>query len=279
MKYLKYIAFVVFVVPALVAADFDLVGLNGEVRVIASKNIADMEAFPRELLCEKDRLFGQAPSICTFNALVSSELGYYATVEMGGRSLHAQGLKSGGSRLAIDNSFSNFDEYDGALNALSAHTLGMGSPVLDHIVRDNYKESILGYAKDVITCGESKWFIDRYSSISFYDYLVFVKDDASFCGKSLRFSFRTFKDKDGIERGMIDIYIKEQLEVAPEISDDDLDARIVAYRNSPEFREQLNTHVRLLKSASEMIIVNRYEEGICYTPESFAEKIGGFFGF
>lgn len=273
MKYLKFIFLLASLFPTLAFAKYDLVGLSGEMRAIATNQISGLEAFPHELLCD-DKLFIEARSICSFNALISSELGYYVSAEMGNRSFRAQGLIDTGSQLTINDSFSEFVEYDGALNALSAHTLGMGSPVLDHIVRGGYEKSLLEYTEKVIVCGEVEWFIDRYSTASFYDYLVFVKDISSFCGKSLRFSFRIFKDRDELERGMIDIYIKEQLEVEPEITDADLDSRVSAYRNSPEFRDQLNTHVRLIESASAMIIVNRYEEGMCYTPQDFAEKLG-----
>lgn len=273
MKYLKYIFLLVLALPTFTLAEYDLVGLSGELRAIPASRVADLEAFSRELLCD-DKLFDEAQVLCSFNALVSSGLGYYASVEMGNRSFHAHGLKDIGSQLSINESFFEFKEYDGALNALSARTLGMGSPALDHIVRGGYQKSIFGYTEEVLTCGEIEWFVDRYSSASFYDYLVFVKDYSSFCGKSLRFSFRIFKDKDELESGMIDTYIKEQLDAYPEITDEELNARVSAYRGSTEFRNQLNMHIRLNESASAMIIVNKYEEGICYAPELFVEKLG-----
>lgn len=272
MKYSKYIVFLVLVSPTLVFAKYDLVGLSGEVRAIVTNRFTDLETFPYELLCD-DKVFNEARAVSSFNSLVSRGLGYYAAVEMGNRSFLAQGFKQTGSQLLINDSFFEFEEYDGALNALSAHTLGMGSPVLDHIVREGYQKSLIGFAEEVITCGEVEWYIERYSSASFYDYLVFVKDDSSFCRKSLRFSFRMFKDKDELERGMVDSYIKEQLDVDPEITDDELDSRVSAYRGSMEFHDRLNKHIRLIESASAMIIVSQYEEGICHTPEAFAEKI------
>lgn len=282
MKYLHFLIVATIFgssLSSIIAAPLDLVSMKGTVHAVKHAKFENGKDFAQQVICN-ERMLGNSTELSKFEFLVSSGEGYYgeAKTTMGETDFKALGFKGLNSRLFIDDQSIEFDDYRGALMSLSSRCFGAAMPTIENIFQGSYTQGYIDHEKEEISCLNTKWIVERYANLGAIDFLIFSKDEASACGVSLRFSFRTIKNDEDIETGMLDMFSKGVLENDPEISDESLNQLIEEYKNSVEFKGELKQLLDSLESSREIVIVNKYDEGFCYQISGYLEALALLLG-
>ena len=277
MKYLHFLITATIVgssLPSITATPLDFVSIKGTVHAVKYEKFENEKDFTQQIICN-EKVLGDSTELSKFEFLVSSGEGYYgeAEITMGKTSFKALGFKGLNSRLFVDDQSKEFDNYRGALMSLSARCFGAGMPTLEYIFQGSYTQGYIYHEKEEITYLDTQWIVEKYSNLGLIDFLIFSKDETSACGVSLRFSFRTIKNDEDIETGMLDMFSKGVLAKDPEISDESLNQLIEEYKNSVEFKSELKQLLDSLKSSREIVLVNKYDEGFCYRISGYLEAL------
>lgn len=264
---------------SLTAVPLDLLSIKGTVHAVKYGDFEDENDFIQQIICNEG-FPDKDTTLSKFEFLVSSADGYYGEAQavMGNKNFKALGFKGSNSRLFVDGDSIEFDDYRGALMSLSSRSFGAGMPTLEKIFQGPYNEGYIGYEKEEFSCLDYQWIVERYSNLGATDVLIFSKDESSACGVSLRFSFRTIKNDEDIETGMLDMFAKGVVENDPTISDESLNQLVEEHKRSIEFTSELKQLLNNLKSSREVVIINKYERGACYQIGEFLEALASFVG-